>query len=183
MKLSKEFKIATYKDGKFIKYGYPNRYIDKVVKVDKGIVFYIVEDVQPNVYNTEQYEKKPLDLEITDVPNEDYPHLLVAHQKYELVEYSSAIILKKIDTSLDEWLNNNCNEKQQLQDLTSYLALDFKRNAGIITQEEINELLYIHSKRLWGDECKSEASKRKEEYLNNGVFPDLYNWPEMPIKE
>lgn len=177
-----KYKIAMYKNGEFIKYGYPCRYLDDKVKdLAKGIKFYKVEIVEPESYNYDQFNKTPLPLELTTNKSE-FKHILIAYQKFELVEYSETVITNKIDVSCESYIEDNLPLTYQTANITRFMYLDILKMNGTITDLQIKEMAHLNDLDNWAISCRDLKNTRIEDYKTNGNFPDLQTWPEMPIK-
>ena len=176
-------KIITVDNGEVIQ-GYPRADYKPVINPSDGVLFYYVEPYSES-YNPDEYKLVDDGYIFTYEPHVDYPHLLKAVENKYLEKIPNSTIIARLNASVGAWLESEDHYPlwKQSRDTARYLRLDYFRRIRDLAEDEIAELVYINSINDWGVECRAERKKREVELTEEGIFPDLYTWPEMPIKQ
>ncbi len=148
---------------------YPRNDYGLVVGLDEGIQYYYLEEIKPTNTNNDKYYLKDKEIVLTKEEHPEYIHLLKAIKEWELIEYSQAVVIQKLSNSLGEYLDSNYPTWKRTKHLRELQGQPTKEREA-----------YINSLFAWEDRCRLERDHREDNYINNNIFPDLYNWELMP---
>lgn len=159
-------------NGEIKEVDYPHVDISKpVVGLDKAIKYYFIEQADKPAFDADKSYLKPTQTLSTDV-HPKYKHLLICYRGYEIIDYTQAAIIQKLNDSLGNHLDNEYPlwERQKHSDELAFGSPTTERKA------------YIESLKTWEFAQREERDNRESEYITNGVFPDLHNWESRPPK-
>ena len=161
---------------------YPNISLEnKVAGLVDGIRYYFIIESEKPAFNTEQSYIKQRDI-LTDESHQDYPHLLICNRVYDVINYPVGTIINRLNDNVGQHIESNFPLWKQNKYISRYIYLGELVKVGQITPEQIAEMQWIGEVDTRAILCRAERDKRESEFINNGIFPDLYNWPEMPQK-
>ena len=170
-----------YKDANLqVEKDYPAWDISEPIKgLDESIQFYYIETEKPENPNHDKYDliKKP-DV-LTENVHPDYSHLKICERVYELVEKSKDEIINRLNTELGIYLDSNYLPAIRDKHVRELYRLN---ESTLLTSEQIERRDYLLSLDNWLNECRIERQRREDEYLNNDIFPDFFNYPQKPQK-
>jgi len=179
---SKNYKIATYKDGEFVKFGYPHRFLNvEISGLNPSVKFYLVEEVAPDTFNTEQFYKTALPLEVSEELSE-FDNVYKAFQKYELTEFSQAAIIQKVTSNCEDFINETLPLSAQTANISRFLYLQIMQNMEY-TEDRAVEMAFLNTLDNWVIACRALRDEMINDYTNSGIFPTFNQWPMMPVNE
>lgn len=154
-----------------------------VAGLANGIIYYFIINEELPAYNTDRSYVKPTEI-LTDEIHPDYSHLLIARRGYEIVDYPQSVILNKLTESMGSWIDERLDVNKKVKYLSRYIYLQqLEAIGGNYWNETLaTEKKYLEDVDTWYNQMLIERDKKENEFINNGIFPDLYNWEEMPIK-
>lgn len=154
---------------------------------DADYSFYaIVEDTLPEDFNPEKsYYNRNIILTTDKYVDENLgqlDHILIARNTYVVIDYDQSEIIRKLSESVGLHIESNLPLWKQNKYLSRYIYLSQLLANNTISESQIVEITWLGDLDTWSNQCRTLRDERENEYVNNGIFPDLYNWPEMPIK-
>lgn len=160
-----------YENNNFIKKTekYPRKNISEPLSENTNLKFYVLLDNIPE-YDPDFQKIVKKDIELTEDNYNEYQHLYIAYQLYEVISMDKSIIITKLNNSLAMHLDTNYHialrEKHTFE--LAYTKVTGKR------QQDLLEL------RDWLDRCRLERDTREFEYINNNTLPS-FEWEDKPL--
>ena len=146
---------------------YPNENIN--VAVGGEYTYYFINQSDRPIIDHDKSFLKATEL-LTDEKNETYPHLFNAYLGFEVIDYPQFQIIQKLNDNLGIFLDSEYPIWKRLDDEDTLLNSD-----------DEDKKAYILSKKQWRKDCKVDRDLRENNFINNGVFPDLHTFEPMPL--
>lgn len=156
---------------------YPRHDMGEVIGLPPNHEYYIIKQAERPVYNPDIEFLRPLEILSEDRDNE-FLHLKICYRDYEIVPHRKEVIIRKLNDSVGEHIENELPLWKQIKYIQKKLKLKEKQNNS---DDEIEELNYYNSLEEWADRCRIERDKREEDYLNNNIIPSFI-WEGKPEK-
>ena len=145
-----------------IKNNYLRKNLSEPIEGAKDLLVYMLEDKIPK-YNIRSQRIINSDISLTDKQHDEYPHILVAYQLYDVIDIPKEEVIENLNQEFYNYLDINYPlvERQKDSDELSF---------SNPSQERID---LITNKKSWEWNLRIEKRNRIEKYINEDIFPSF----------